>query len=176
MPQPRRRAPRNPLRRYAYIVLGIAGLAVVGALASGSAVLVDVAAVLAVVLALAGAACLVEESLDVRRGAAAENAALAGAYAVEFGHLSADHQSELEHLVAQVSRLVVRVGELAAFNADLTARNADLERAAALSSVSRVRAAEAAEDQDRDGRSTVVTLPVQQFDHTPVEHARASGQ
>jgi hypothetical protein len=172
MPHPRRRAPRSPLRRYAYVVLIVAAVLVAGALISGSAVLVGVAAVLAVVLAIAAAACLVEESLQIRQSAAGENATLAAAYTGLFARQATDHQSELDRLAAQVVALVGRTADLAARNAELADRNADLELAAGLWAAARRKAA----DEDRDaGSSTVVTLPVQQFDHTPVEHAQASG-
>jgi len=178
MPSPRRRVPRNPLRRYAYVVLGIAAALVAAALISGSAVSVGVAAVLAVVLAVAAAACLVEETLDARRSAVAANASLAATYTELFARQGTEHQLELERLVAQVTALVGRVGELTARNAELTARNADVELAAALAAVAgRARAAAAAAEQDEQSRdSTVVKLPVKQFDHRQVERARASGQ
>lgn len=172
MPPPRRRAPRTPLRRYAYVVLGVAGLLVAGALVSGSAVLVGVAAVLAVVLAIAAAACLVEDSLEGRRVAAAANAALAGDYAGLFARRSTEHQVELERLVGEVTKLVGRVAELTSVNAGLVARNTDLEQAAALVSARRT----ADEAAGGNGDATVVTLPVPQFDSAPVQHARASGE
>jgi len=181
MPHPRRRVPRNPLRRYAYVVLVIAAALVAGASVSGSAVLVGAAAVLAVVLAIAAAACLVKESLDGRRGAAAANASLAGAYTALFERQATEHQHELERLVAQAAALVGRVGELTARYLELAARNADLELAAARSAAGRAQDAkpDATSDdtsEQQGARSTVVKLPVQQFDHGPVQHARASGQ
>ena len=78
-----------------------------------------------------------------------------------------------------------RVGELTARYLELAARNADLELAAARSAAGRAQDAKpdgSSEDTSDDrseqqgGRSTVVKLPVQQFDHGPVQHARASGQ
>ncbi len=181
MPHPRRRAPRRPLRRYAYLVLVVATLLVAAALISGSAVFVGVAAVLAVVLAIAAAACLVEETLDGRRTAAAANASLAGTYTDLFARQGTEHQHEVERLAAKVADLVGRVAELTTLNGELTARNADLELQASVAAARRaldeaqdVTQTAAEDEQDRD--STVVNLPVQQFDHTPIEHARASGQ
>ena len=177
MPHPRRRAPRHPLRRYAYVVLVIAAALVAGALVSESAVLVGVAAVLAVVLAIVAVACLVEEALDGRRAAAAANASLAAAYTGLFDRQATEHQHELERLVAHVAALAGRVGELTARNLELAARNADLELAAALSTAGRaLDATPDASSQEKGGRSTVVNLPVRHFDHTPVQRARASGE
>lgn len=175
MPSPRRRAPRSPLRRYAYVVLVIAAVVVVVALVSGSAVLVGVAAVLAVVLAIAAAACLVEESLAGRRAAAAASASLAGSYTAAFARQATEHLGELERLVQRVSSLHGRVDELTARNVELADRNADLELAAALAAVAPT-AVQPEEQSERNEWSTVVKLPVQQFDHAPVQHARASGE
>lgn len=178
MPHPRRRAPRTPLRRYAYVVLLIAAAVVVAALVSGSAVLVGVAAVLAVVLAIAAAACLVEESLAGRRAAAAANASLARTYTAAFGRQATEHLSELERLVERVSALRGQVAALTARNVELADRNADLELAAALAAAATVGVSPDGPggQNDRRERLTVVNLPVQQFDHTPVQHARAYGQ
>jgi hypothetical protein len=176
MPHPRRRAPRHPLRRSAYVVLVIASASVVGALVSGSAVLVGVSAVVAVVLAIGAVACVVEESLDGRRAAAAANASLAATYTRLFDSQATEHQHELERLVAQVAALAGRVSELTERNLELADRNADLELAAALSTAGRPLAPTPdASSEEQRARSTVVNLPVQQFDHTPVQHARASG-
>lgn len=172
MPHPRRRAPRTPLRRYAYVVLVIGASAVAAALVSGSGVLVGVAAVLAVVLSIAATSCLVEESLAARRAAAAANASLAATYTAAFSRQAAEHQAELDRLVERVRSVTGRVDDLTARNVELADRNADLERAAALAAVLPVGVSPA----NRDERATVVKLPVQQYDHRLVEHARASGQ
>lgn len=175
MPHPRRRAPRNPLRRYAYAVLVIAAVEVGAALVSGSAVLVGVAGVLAVVLAIAAVACLVEELLGARRSAAAANASLAGTYTAAFQRQATEHLSELERLVGRVSALRGQVAQLTARNVELADRNADLELAAALAAGA-APAVSPSEQHEHAGRSTVVNLPVQQFDHSPVQHPRASGE
>jgi len=178
MPHPRRRAPRTPLRRYAYVVLGVAAVLVAAALVSGSAVLVGVAAVLAVVLAITAVACLVEDSLAGRRVAAAANASLAATYTAAFRRQAADHQSELERLCGRVAALTGRVAELTARNVELADRNAHLEAAAALASAGSVTSVTSVPDErhDEDEHAAVVNLPVHPFARTPVMHARASGQ
>lgn len=149
---------------------------VAGALLSGSAVLVGVAAVLAVVLGIAATACLVEDSLGLRRAAAAADAALAARYTDLFATQAAEHQRELEHLVAKVAALVSRVGELGSRNAELAARNADLESAAVLAGLAAAARARAEQRAEQEAVSTVVPLPVVQFDRSSIVHARASGE
>lgn len=110
-----------------------------------------------------------------RRAAAAASASLAGSYTAAFARQATEHLGELERLVQRVSSLHGRVDELTARNVELADRNADLELAAALAAVAPI-AVPPEEQSERNEWSTVVKLPVQQFDHAPVQHARASGE